>query len=91
MFTKFGEVVLKKGSRWQAVNALQWKLGITADGVFGSKTESALKAYQERKQLKVTGITSRNVWRALTGMTYIKSGLKTSTTASKTPGTIRAR
>jgi hypothetical protein len=52
--TKAG--VLKKGSRGPAVRALQRRLGIAADGVFGPKTKKAVKRFQRRKGLVVDGI-----------------------------------
>jgi hypothetical protein len=48
--------VLKKGSRGPAVRALQRRLGIAADGVFGPKTKRAVKRFQRRKGLVVDGI-----------------------------------
>ncbi len=35
---------------------LQTKLGVEADGVFGSGTEAALKSYQEKEGIAVDGI-----------------------------------
>jgi peptidoglycan hydrolase-like protein with peptidoglycan-binding domain len=48
--------VLKKGSRGAAVRALQRRLGIAADGVFGPMTRRAVKRFQRRKGLVVDGI-----------------------------------
>jgi len=55
-------VILKNGSRGDTVKQLQTslnKLGFncgTADGIFGPKTESAVKAFQQRHGLVVDGI-----------------------------------
>jgi hypothetical protein len=50
------EVILRKGDRGRAVAAVQRKLGIVADGVFGSQTHRAVKGFQRRKKLTVDGI-----------------------------------
>ena len=47
---------IKRGSRGPEVKTLQTKLGITADGIFGLKTEAAVKAYQKAHGLTVDGI-----------------------------------
>ncbi len=48
--------VLKKGKRGPRVAALQRKLGISADGVFGPGTKRAVKRYQRRHGLVADGI-----------------------------------
>ena len=48
--------VLIQGSRGAAVKALETKLGITADGIFGPKTKAAVKEYQKEHGLEVDGI-----------------------------------
>ena len=57
--------VLKVGSRGAAVTALQRALGITADGVYGSQTQAAVKAFQKRVKLTQTGIVTSVTWDAL--------------------------
>lgn len=47
--------VLRKGDRGANVKALQRYLGVKADGVFGRKTERALKAWQRRYHLHADG------------------------------------
>ena len=84
LFTQHGTTTLKVGSRGTAVTALQKALKVTADGAFGPQTESAVKAYQKSKTLKVDGIVTSNVWRALAGLSYTKTG---TTTASGTTTT----
>lgn len=49
-------ILLKKGSKGELVKKLQEALEVGADGIFGSGTEKALKAYQEDNGLKVDGI-----------------------------------
>src|SRR5215468_12576779 len=41
-------VLLKQGTRGDAVKRLQEKLGVRADGQFGSGTEKALRDYQAK-------------------------------------------
>ncbi|RWU85810.1 hypothetical protein CWN80_02280, partial [Janibacter hoylei PVAS-1] len=74
--TPFLDTKIRKGDRGAAVTALQKKLKIDADGVFGSGTERAVKAYQKSKQLDQNGIVSPNVWRALAGKSYTKTGVR---------------
>jgi len=50
------EVTLRKGDRGRAVRSLQRRLGISADGVFGSQTARAVRRYQRRKGLTADGI-----------------------------------
>jgi lysozyme family protein len=48
--------VLKKGSRGAAVTALQRRLGVAADGVFGRQTRAAVKRFQRRNGLVADGV-----------------------------------
>lgn len=63
--------VLKNGSKGENVKALQILLnGLgyscgTADGVFGSKTLTAVKQFQKAKKLTQDGIVGANTWKAL--------------------------
>lgn len=56
------DTMLKKGSRGNAVSAMQKKLILlgylndTADGIFGTKTHAAVKKYQQANGLSVDGI-----------------------------------
>ena len=55
--------MLKKGSSGEEVKELQKFLGIPTDGVFGSRTERAVKEWQSKNRLVVDGIvgpTTRN-------------------------------
>ena len=49
-------VLLKQGTRGDTVKALQQKLGIGADGQFGSGTAKAVREYQEKNGLKADGM-----------------------------------
>lgn len=55
-------MLLKKGSKSDDVKKLQQKLGLNADGDFGSKTEDAVKAFQLKSGLTPDGIVGPNTW-----------------------------
>src|SRR5688500_11747111 len=59
--------LLKQGSRGPAVAALQSRLGIAADGVFGPVTKAAVIAFQQRNGLLVDGIVGPQTRGALGG------------------------
>ena len=62
---------VKNGSRGSDVTTLQNALnkaggyGLTADGIFGPKTEAAVKDFQKKKGLSVDGICGPKTWAAL--------------------------
>ena len=62
------EPVLKKGSTDPAVRDLQGARKVLGhdpgpiDGVFGAKTESAVKAFQKAREIPVDGIVGRVTW-----------------------------
>jgi peptidoglycan hydrolase-like protein with peptidoglycan-binding domain len=65
---QYASLVLRLGSRGEAVTALQKALGgITADGAFGAQTEAKVKEYQRSKGLVADGIVGRQTWNALMG------------------------
>lgn len=47
---------IRLGSRGETVRAVQQKLGLTADGVFGPGTERAVRAWQQQNGLVADGI-----------------------------------
>ena len=49
-------VLLKPGTRGNAVKQLQEKFAITADGQFGAGTEKAVRDYQSKNGLKADGV-----------------------------------
>lgn len=53
-------MVLKLGSRSNEVKALQEKLNLKADGIFGPITEEAVKDFQRSNGLEVDGIVGVN-------------------------------
>lgn len=62
---------LKNGSRGDDVKTLQTKLnefmpyGLAVDGIFGTKTEQAVKDFQYHKGLDIDGIVGPKTWSAL--------------------------
>jgi peptidoglycan hydrolase-like protein with peptidoglycan-binding domain len=62
------EPVLKRGAAEPAVRDLQEALKALGhdpgpvDGVFGAKTESAVKAFQQSREITVDGIVGRVTW-----------------------------
>ncbi len=59
------EVTLRKGDRGPAVAAVQRKLRLSADGVFGPLTHRAVRRFQRRRGLTVDGIVGPMTRRAL--------------------------
>lgn len=68
--------VISQGARGEAVSALQYMLAVAAefyetlpnvqvDGVFGSDTESAVRAFQREAGLTVDGMAGEQTWVAL--------------------------
>lgn len=53
------------GQSGSAVKVAQAKLGLLADGVFGSTTRSTLMGWQRRKALPVTGVLDKPSWARL--------------------------
>ncbi|MFF7369861.1 peptidoglycan-binding domain-containing protein [Streptomyces tricolor] len=53
------------GSRGPAVKAAQVQLGVTVDGVFGRKTQTAVRNFQKRAHLKADGIVGPKTWSKL--------------------------
>ncbi len=68
-----GQPVLKNGSRGPAVADLQHKLAAhgfnpgSADGVFGPRTQAAVKDFQRAHGLAADGIVGPKTWAALNG------------------------
>lgn len=69
-------MTLKRGSKGNEVVQVQTLLGIEADGIFGKKTEAAVKAFQAANGLKVDGIVGRQTWAALLGETQPEPDFK---------------
>jgi uncharacterized protein YkwD len=63
--TKSSSKTIGYGSRGSTVKRLQRKLGVRTSGFFGKKTLRALKRYQKRKHLVVTGRLDSRTRRSL--------------------------
>ncbi len=64
------EMTIRKGSTGEVVTALQTRLialgyALDADGIFGLKTENAVKMFQASRGLTADGICGPNTWAAL--------------------------
>jgi len=62
-------MLLKLGSIGEDVKKLQTKLGLTADGSFGPKTETAVKVWQKANGLKDDGLVGDDTWSKMFGTT----------------------
>ena len=60
-------MILKVGSKGEDVKKLQAKLGLGADGVFGSGTEAAVKKWQVSNGLTADGIVGEGTWTKMFG------------------------
>ena len=56
---------VRRGSRGPAVRLVQYALGLTPDGTFGPRAESAVKAFQKARGLKADGVVGPGTWEAL--------------------------
>ena len=80
---KYVAVVLKRGSKGEAVKALQKAIGkVTVDGSYGRLTEARVKEYQKAKGLPVTGVTDARVWKALMAPAPVTAPTPTPATTS---------
>lgn len=75
---------LQIGSKGDDVKKLQQKLGITADGIYGNQTASAVKAYQKANGLSVDGIAGNQTLGSLYGGNNSKTSNTTTTPKATT-------
>ena len=57
--------VLRKGHKGDLVEAVQEVLGLRADGVFGPRTEQAVKSFQIDNKLVGDGVVGPMTWKRL--------------------------
>ena len=57
--------VLRRGDRGPAVAELQGLLLLKSDGIFGPKTDRAVRDFQDDKGLKRDGVVGAKTWKAL--------------------------
>lgn len=89
-------MMIKKGSTGSDVKLLQEKLGLTADGSFGPKTEAAVIAWQKKNGLTPDGIvTSENgSWKLMFGtpdLPPVTNGLKIDKLKGHVPDAVLAQ
>jgi hypothetical protein len=61
----YSGAVVRYGSTGPAVAAVQRAVGVSASGSFLGKTRAAVRSWQKRHHLAVTGVVSATTWRAL--------------------------
>jgi peptidoglycan hydrolase-like protein with peptidoglycan-binding domain len=69
--------LVRQGDQGHPVKTLQYLLrsrghSVTVDGIFGPKTNAAVRAFQQQKGLAVDGIVGPNTWKAL--ITTVRQG-----------------
>ena len=79
------------GSKGSDVTELQKLLNqngysLSTDGIFGQKTQQAVKDYQEKNNLTVDGIVGTNTWAALTGGTNATTSTGSTNATTSTGG-----
>lgn len=62
-----GSVVLREGSRSEAVKAVQAAVGVSQDGVFGPQTKAAVISLQQRKGIATDGVVGPQTWTVAVG------------------------
>jgi len=65
---------LKRGSTGDIVKALQEKLGIKPDGVYGPVTEEVVKEFQSKHKLKSVGKVGPKTWQKIFGPSAFPKG-----------------
>jgi len=58
---------VKVGSKGATVSVVQTRVGVKADGVFGPITEKAVKVWQGKNALPVTGVVDESTWLKIVG------------------------
>ena len=58
-------MLLKRGSKGSHVKELQTALDISADGIFGSGTELAVRRFQSENGLTADGVVGTKTWEAI--------------------------
>lgn len=76
--TPYVNVTLRKGSRGAAVVALQRRLALEADGVFGSMTQAKVASVQKTYyRMAPTGVVTAPLWKALGAGTMVAARAST--------------
>lgn len=59
--------ITRKGSKGAVVRYIQFRVGVGIDGIFGPKTEQAVKKFQKSMGLADDGIVGPKTWKSLIG------------------------
>lgn len=59
---------MRRGAHGNITKWVQSKLGISADGIFGSQTKQAVINFQKAHGLSADGVIGQNTWRKLLGL-----------------------
>ena len=57
--------ILRRGESSEQVKIVQRKLGVSPTGLFGTKTQAAVRAFQKANNLRVDGVVGEKTWGAL--------------------------
>lgn len=68
-----GRPTLRRGSEGELVEELQERLDVRSDGVFGPKTEAALRKWQRANELTADGICGPKTWGKLSSTEVVRS------------------
>lgn len=60
-----GHLIKRGSSDKENTKKVQKAVGVSADGIFGSKTEAAVKEFQKKKKVKADGIVGPATWNLL--------------------------
>ena len=69
-----GKGILKKGDMGDSVRAIQTAVDTKDDSKFGPNTEEAVRVYQKRNGLEVTGTINQETAKRITGSTDVDQG-----------------
>ena len=86
--TRSSSVTLRPGSSGRVVKRLQRKLGLRADGVYGSATERAVKRFQRRVGLRPDGVAGPATLRKL-GLRASSSSAPSEESSVRVPAKLR--
>jgi hypothetical protein len=96
LFAAYGNLTLATGSTGWPVRDLQLELNRrgyaagTPDGDFGPTSLGAVQRFQKAMVLSVTGKVAANDWRALSGLSYTRTGAPTPPPAPTPPASTKA-
>lgn len=68
-----GTILLKRGSKGEAVKTVQGLLHLLKDGIYGPLTEEAVKEFQRANGLAADGVVGIKTWSRLLGTTLLPS------------------